>query len=71
MLGSLPSVFQMVSLVELTAARNKLTTLPASLAECLNLQVLDVSGNPINCDLLWFAARLKHLRVLHPMSELV
>lgn len=62
-LDELPSPFRFPMLKTFTAKRNAIRELPDSLKECRELEVVDVSNNPIRSDPGVFASQLPRLRI--------
>jgi Leucine-rich repeat (LRR) protein len=65
-IASLPSPFVFEKLVSLSAKNNRLTELPASFKECWELEVLNLTGNPLKSSFWYLVSQLPKLRELSP-----
>lgn len=63
-IGSLPCPFALEKLVTLSAPNNLLKELPASLTDCKDLEVLNLSGNPLHPEFWSLVSQLNKLRQL-------
>jgi Leucine-rich repeat (LRR) protein len=65
---SLPNPFALEKLVTFSGPNNLLKEVSASLKDCKDLEVLDLSGNPLRPDFWSLVLQLKKLRQLSPQS---
>jgi Leucine-rich repeat (LRR) protein len=63
---SLPNPFALEKLVAFSAPNNLLKEVPVSLKDCKDLEVLDLSGNPLRPEFWSLVLQLKKLRQLSP-----
>jgi protein scribble len=65
-IGALPCPFALEKLVTFSAPNNLLNEVPTSLKDCKDLEVLDLSGNPLRPEFWSLVLQLKKLRHLSP-----